>query len=32
MTFGMLLVAICLGIRLRRTSTDSVLIRRLALS
>ena len=32
MTIGMLLVAVCLGIRLRRTSTDSVLIRRLALS
>ncbi len=31
MTIGMLLVAICLGIRLRRTSTDSALIRRLAL-
>lgn len=31
MTIGMLLVAICLGMRLRRTSTDSALIRRLAL-
>ena len=31
MTVGMLLVVLCLGIRLRRTTTDRVLIRRLAL-
>ena len=31
MTIGMLLVALCLGVRLRRTTTDTVLIRRLAL-
>ncbi len=32
MTIGMLLVVGCLGIRLRRTTTDRALIRRLALS
>ena len=31
MTIGMLLVCLCLGVRLRRTTTDTVLIRRLAL-
>ena len=31
MTVGMLLVCLCLGVRLRRTTTDTVLIRRLAL-
>ena len=31
LTVGMFLVALCLGLRLRRTSTDEVLIRRLAL-
>ena len=31
MTIGMLLVAVCQGLRLRRTSTDSALIQRLAL-
>ena len=30
MTIGMLLVVLCLGVRLRRTTTDPVLIRRLA--
>ena len=30
MTIGMLLVALCLGIRLRRTTTDTALIQRLA--
>ena len=31
MAIGMLLVCLCLGVRLRRTTTDTVLIRRLAL-